>query len=220
MLIFAESIDSVRTALMLSDSLSTGGNACVLAVASASAAEGKTSVATSLAVSFASATKKRTLLVDADLRSPDVAAALGVPGGPGLAELLSGTTRLGEALHRVGDTNTYVLPAGTAKGNPHHLVQSAAISEILDRLGKSFSYIIIDTPPVLSASESLVYAKAADFVVYCTLRDVSRAAQVRTAIGRLHDAGANLAGAVLSGVPCKMYEYQYGVYGHESLDRG
>ncbi|MFV2070994.1 MAG: hypothetical protein ACC645_28840, partial [Pirellulales bacterium] len=74
MFIFAESIDSVRTNLLLSGNLRDNE---VLAVSSAASDEGKTSVATSLAVSIAGATKKPTLVLDADLRSPNVAEILG-----------------------------------------------------------------------------------------------------------------------------------------------
>jgi Mrp family chromosome partitioning ATPase len=140
MFMFAESIDSIRTSLMLSDSLG-GADSRVFAVVSAASGEGKTSVATSLVVSFAGATKKRTLLIDADLRSPDAASVLGIANAPGLAEVLSSKISLNEAIHRVGETNTYVLPAGKAKGNPHHLVNHAKIEKLLDTLKKEFEVI-------------------------------------------------------------------------------
>jgi polysaccharide biosynthesis transport protein len=186
----------------------------VIAICSAASGEGNTSVATSLTVSFAGASKKRTLLIDADLRSPEAAAVLGVANRPGLAELLAGKNSLEEVIQRVGATNAYVLPAGRCKGSPHHLVQPSVVNRLLNGLKEKFTTIIIDTPPVLSASESLVYAKAADLVVYCTLRDVSQASQLRSAVSRLHDAGVVFAGAVLSGVPCSTYAQHYGVYGN------
>lgn len=218
MYIFAESIDSVRTSLMLSESLACQREGCVWAIVSAASGEGKTSVATSLAVSFASATKTPTLIIDADLRAPDVAEVLGTPGRPGFAEVLEEKVTLSDAIRRVGDTNTYVLPAGRAKGNPHHLVDSTKVAKLLESLRPNFPHIIIDTPPVLSASESLIYAKAADYVVYCALRDTTRAKQLRSAVSRLHDAGAQIAGAVLSGMPVNSYAYAYGVYGASRQD--
>jgi Mrp family chromosome partitioning ATPase len=91
-------------------------------------------------------------------------------------------------------------------------LHGSKIDELLGTLREKFSTIIIDTPPVLSASESLVYAQAADLVVLCSLADVSRATQVRAAVNRLQSTGANVAGAVLSGVPFNRYVYQYGTY--------
>jgi polysaccharide biosynthesis transport protein len=213
MFIFAESIDSLRTNLVLSDQL---GSQSVLVVTSATSGEGKTSVATSLTGSIAAATKKPTVIIDADLRSPDVAGVLGVPNQPGLAEVLLGRTPLREALHRVGETNTYVLPAGRAKVNPHHLIQEESIQKLLNQLKQKFETIVIDTPPILGASESLVFAKAADRVLYCSLRNVSRSSQVRVAVDRLDQAGAQVAGAVLGGTPVNHYAYVYGYYSSET----
>ncbi|MCC6493248.1 MAG: polysaccharide biosynthesis tyrosine autokinase [Pirellulales bacterium] len=216
MFVFAESIDSVRTSLMLSEAFSSSTGGCVWAIVSAASGEGKTSVATSLAVSFAGATKTPTLIIDADLRAPDAAEVLGVPNRPGLAEVLADKVTLSDAIRRVGETNTYVLPAGRAKGNPHHLVEQGKIEKLLETLRPRFPHIVIDTPPVLAASESLIYAKASDYVVYCALRDVTRARQLKAAVSRLQDAGANLAGALLSGMPVSSYAYVYGIYGRES----
>jgi len=210
--VFAESIDSLRTSLMLTEHLGTPGQERVIAFCSAVSGEGKTSVATSMAMSVAEATQQPTLIIDADLRFPDVATFFNVPESPGVSEVLTGHASIAEALHRVGDTHAYVMPAGKLEVNPHHILNGAKVEELLQTLRKKFSTIIIDTPPVLSASESLVYAKAADLVVFCTLADTSRAGQVRVAAERLQQTGANLTGAVLSGVSMNRYGYRYGTY--------
>jgi len=210
MYIYAESIDSLRTNLVLSNLL---GSKSVLAVTSATSGEGKTSVSTSLASSIAAASKKPTVIIDADLRSPDVADVFGTPPKPGLSELLLNKCPLRDAIHRVGETNTYVIAAGLAKVNPHHLVQSSLIEQLLSRLKQEFETIVIDTPPILGASESLVFAKAADTVIFCSLRDVSRARQIHVSVDRLEHAGAKIAGAVLGGMPVSHYAYSYGYYG-------
>jgi Mrp family chromosome partitioning ATPase len=72
--------------------------------------------------------------------------------------------------------------------------------------------VIIDTPPVLAASEALVLAKAADATLMCAMRDVSRADQIRKASERLLAAGGRPVGTVLSGVPTHRYNYRYGTY--------
>jgi len=213
MFIFAESIDSLRTNLMLTENLGGEGQPRVIAIASAASGEGKTSVATSLAVSIAGATKKPTLLIDADLRTSDVAKVLGVTARPGLAELFAGKASLSEAIHPSGQTNTYVLPAGEHRVNPHHVMHGSKIDELFDSLRAKFSTILVDTPPILGASESLIYAKASDLVVFCTLRNVSRAKRVRVAVERLQTTGANVVGTVLSGIPIGRNTYAYGYSG-------
>jgi capsular exopolysaccharide synthesis family protein len=214
LLIYAESIDSLRTNLMLTEQVGVPGQPRVIAICSAASGEGKTSVATSLAMSIAEATMQPTLVLDADLRSPEVGTFLEVPNEPGITEVFSGKAEIEHAIHRVGETLAYVLPAGKGDVNPHHVLQGSKIDELLSTLREKFSTIVIDTPPILAASEALVYAKAADLVVFCSLADVSRAKQVRMAVDRLHATGANIAGAVLSGVPFNQYVHRYGAYSH------
>lgn len=212
--VFAESIDSLRTNLMLTENLGINGQRRVIAICSAASGEGKTSVAAYLASSIAEATRQPTLVLDADLRSPDIADFFAVPTHPGVAEFFAGKASLSEAIHRVGNSNSYVMPAGKHQVNPHHILHDEKIDKLFAALRQKFSTIIIDTPPILGASESLVYAKAADLVVFCTLADASRVKQVRLAVDRLQSTGANLAGAVLSGVPISRYVSSYGSYAY------
>jgi polysaccharide biosynthesis transport protein len=86
------------------------------------------------------------------------------------------------------------------------------VGELLDRLRPKFGSIVIDTPPILGASEAVVLAKAADAVVLCSLSGVSKVKQLRLAIERLEHAGVNIAGAVLSGSSVDRYSYRYGYY--------
>jgi capsular exopolysaccharide synthesis family protein len=213
--VFAESVDSLRTQLMLTEQVGVLGSQRVVAVCSAASGEGKSSLATSLALSLAEATKRPTLLIDADLRSPDIANFLNVPSRPGICEVIEGKAELEKAIHRVGKSSAYVLPAGRLKGSPHHVFEGFKIEKLLAALRDSFDTILIDTPPVLAASDALVYAKAADLVLFCSLADTSRANQVRVAVDRLRGTGANVAGAVLSGVSVGSYVYRYGTYGQD-----
>jgi capsular exopolysaccharide synthesis family protein len=207
--IFAESINSLRTNLAVTENL---GQRHVLAVTSSVSGEGKTSVATSLAMSIENATGRPTLIIDADMRSPDVATILKTRSRPGLFDLLSNRCQLDEAIHRVNETNLYVIPGGRATRSPHHVVAVDAIKQLLDQLRPRFDTIVIDTPPILGASETLVIAKACDTALVCTRCDVSRVKQVRMAVERLEHAGVNLAGTVLSGTSAKRYAYIYGYY--------
>jgi capsular exopolysaccharide synthesis family protein len=207
--IYAESINSLRTNLALAEGL----NRQVLVVTSASAGEGKTSVAVSLAMSIANATGKPTLIIDGDLRSPFVATMLRAKNQPGLFEVLSNTCKLDDAIQHLGDNGLCVIPGGHATRSTHRVLGIDELNRLLEQLRERFSTIVIDTPPILGASESLVLAKAADAVLFCALCGVSKAAQVRLAMDRLHHARVNVAGAVLSGTSAKRYQYVYGYYG-------
>ena len=207
--IFEESVDSLRTALTLSNGLH---DMRILAITSAASHEGKTSVASQLAISLARASGKPTLLIDGDMRSPDVHRVFGIDRGPGLAEVLSQQCRLGDAVVKTSNPNVYLLPAGRLKVSPHRLLGNGAWKAVLEQLPTGFRYVVIDTPPVLAASEALVLAKSADASLLCVMRDVSRTDQVRKASDMLHMAGGRPVGTVLNGVPVSNYKYRYGVY--------
>jgi capsular exopolysaccharide synthesis family protein len=207
--IFAESINSLRTNLTLATGLT---DQQVLAVTSASPSEGKTSVAVSLALSIANATGQPTLIIDGDMRSPFVSTMLKTKNQPGLFELLSNKCKLEDVIQQVEGSDLHVIAGGRATRSTHSVACVAELQRLLDELRPRYSTIVIDTPPILGASESLVLAKAAGSVLFCTLCNVSKAKQVRLAIERLENAQVNVAGAVLSGTPAKRYEYVYGYY--------
>jgi len=207
--LFEESIDDVRTGLALADDLE---GMRVLAVTSATKGEGKTSFASQLAVSMARATGKPTLLIDGDLRSPDVHRVFDCQQTPGLAEVLAGQCSADEVIVETGVAELRILPAGKTKVSPQRLVNNGELKQLIAQLRETFDYIVLDTPPVLAAAESLVLNKTADAVVLCALRDLSRSALVRHATDRLTAAGCRTVGSVLNGIPPHRFRYAYGHY--------
>jgi capsular exopolysaccharide synthesis family protein len=167
-------------------------------------------------MSIANASEQPTLLIDGDMRSPFAATMLRAKSQPGLFEVLSKTCALDDAIQQVGDNGLFLIPGGRATNSTHRVLGTNELTQLLEQLRTRFSTIVIDTPPILGASEALILAKSADAVLFCTLCGVSKATQVRLAIDRLHHARANLAGAVLSGTPVRRYEYVYGYYSHAS----
>jgi capsular exopolysaccharide synthesis family protein len=211
--VFEESIDTLRTCLILSESLR---DMRVLAVTSGTNREGKTSVAVQLAVSIARASGQPTLLIDGDMRSPDVHHALEASVEPGLADVLARRCGLKEAIVTELSQPMHFLPAGRAHASPHKLLGNGVLRSVLDEARASYRYVIVDTPPVLAASEALILASAADASLICAMRDVSRLDQIKRAHERLVAAGARPVGIVLSGIPAKRYAYRYGTYAHAS----
>ncbi|HUT90269.1 MAG TPA: polysaccharide biosynthesis tyrosine autokinase [Thermoguttaceae bacterium] len=207
--VFEESVDSLRTCLALSEPLR---DVKVLAVTSAANNEGKTSVAVQLAVSSARASGEMALLIDGDMRSPDVHKVLETRLGPGLAEVLNGECTLEEAIITDWSSRVHILPAGKLRGSPHKLLGNGALKSLLETVRSSYRHVVIDTPPILAAGEALVFARAADASLICAMRDVSRMDQINTAHDRLKGAGGNPVGVVLNGVPTKQYAYRYGTY--------
>jgi len=207
--LYEESIDGLRTYLTLVESLK---GMRVLAVASAVSREGKTSLAAQLAVSLARATGERTLLVDGDIRSPDIHRIFDVEREPGLVEVLRGDKSIQESIQTSFSGTLHLLTAGQLRTSPHRLIGNGEFGRLVDNLKDMYRYVIIDTPPILSASEALVMAQAADATILCVRRDYSRAAQVKEAYSRLQATGVKTAGAVLNGIPSREYSSRYGNY--------
>jgi capsular exopolysaccharide synthesis family protein len=210
---FEESIDSLRTTLMLAGQFQ---DVRVLAVTSAGSREGKTSVSVSLAISFARALSEPTLLIDADMRAPDIHRLFDKPLGPGLAEVLAGEAAVEDAILTDCGKNVHVLPAGRLTASPHRLLSGGKLNDLLAKVSPKYRYIIVDTPPVLAAAESMIIAREADLSLLCAMRNVSCGVHVRKASEKLLAAGSRLFGAVLSGVPSSRYGYHYNAYRHVS----
>lgn len=208
---FEESVDGLRSCLMLSEPLK---HMRVLAVTSATSQEGKTSVAAQLAVSIARATGEDTLLIDGDARSPDMHRLFDVPLEPGLCEVLDGRSTVPGAIRASRYEGLYVLPAGKLPASPNQVFRRQSVQSLLDEVRSSFRHVVVDTPPVLGASEALCLANAADVCVVCARWDISRIDRVRAACERLFSADVCPVGIVLNGVPFRHYAYRYGRYAY------
>ncbi|MGE0760253.1 MAG: tyrosine-protein kinase family protein [Pirellulaceae bacterium] len=207
--LFEESIDSLRVCLWLPEERK---NVQVLSVCSAVHGEGKTSVASQLAVSMAKCSRTPVLIIDADMRSPDIFQIFKISNDPGLAALLDRRCTLDEALVTDWSERVHVLPAGKLTKSPHKLLSDDVFPALLSTLRVRYTHIIIDTPPVLSAAEALLLAKWSDGTIICTRRNYSRERQVKLARERLVAAGAKPLGAVFNAVPTRRYAYTYGSY--------
>ncbi|TWT54684.1 Tyrosine-protein kinase YwqD [Rubripirellula amarantea] len=207
--VFEESVDTLRSNLF--HSLATK-NIRSIAVASSMTSEGKSSVASQLAISIAKATGETVLLVDADLRCPDQHSLFGLDIGPGLAGVLSGEVEFEQAIDSTLGHLIHVMPAGPLKANPHRLINQASMKKFLDQALESYSFVVFDTAPVLAAGETLAVVSVVESTLVCVMRDVSRLDNVGRAMRRIQASGASIAGTVFSGVTPRQYSYRYGDY--------
>jgi capsular exopolysaccharide synthesis family protein len=207
--LFEESVDSLSTTLTLREDLK---QCKVFTITSALSGEGKTSVSCQLVVSLARSTSSKVLLIDGDLRAPDVHHVFGRPMTAGLVGYLNGTSDWRELVDRDWNDSIHILTSGYLKGSPHRILSNGRFEKMIAEARKEYDYIVLDTPPVLPASEALLFAKVADAVLMCALRDKSRIEQLVQAYHRLESSGANVAGSVLSGVPVREYASYYGDY--------
>jgi capsular exopolysaccharide synthesis family protein len=139
----------------------------VVAISSPAAGDGKTVTAINLAGALARGTADRVLLIDGDLRRPSVARQLGVPDGTvGLADaLLSDGVRLEEAITPIERYNLHVMPAGTVRGRVGDMLRSPRLETLLAAARQTFSYVVVDTPPLLPVFDSAILSRSVDGVL-------------------------------------------------------
>jgi len=207
--LFEESVDSLRTYLSLVEPIQ---DLRAMAITSAISGEGKSSLSAQLAISLERASGEPTLIIDGDMRYPSQHDRFGIAPGPGLAEVLSKKCSVEEAIVASPLHSIFVLPAGFLSGSPHRLLNNGSFAELLQHLRTRYRHVVIDTPPILPASEALVMARAADATVLCMRRDYSRLDQVQDAQERLDAAKVHILGGVLNGIPLSHYTRKYTDY--------
>ncbi|RBL99634.1 hypothetical protein C1H84_14565 [Glutamicibacter soli] len=179
-----------------------------VAVTSALPAEGKSTLTLNLAVALAE-TRKRVLVIDADLRRPTVATVCGIDGQFGLTTVLSGNARLDEAIVQWGPI--HVMPAGRTAPNPAELLSSMAMAEILAASAGNFDFVLVDSAPLLPVSDTLALVRHVDGTLLVTRAGSTKVRHLRTALNALEGVKATICGIVLNrvrvGVRAEHYSY-------------
>ncbi|MBY0228377.1 MAG: polysaccharide biosynthesis tyrosine autokinase, partial [Gemmataceae bacterium] len=189
-----ESIDAIRARLLHeADTRSTR----VVMVTSAGPGEGKTTLAAALAASLARAGRK-TLLLDGDLRHPSVHEVFGVDGTVGFSEVLIGESELLEAVQDTQLENLSVMPAGQWDREVLGALARGGLEPIFERLAEEFDFVLIDSHPVLEATDALLIGTQADGVLLSVLSDVSQMPRVYAAQQQLASVGIRVLGAVVN----------------------
>ena len=193
--------DSFRSTL--ASILYTGENGNrphVIALTSANPQEGKTTVASNLALALAEI-GRRVLLIDGDLRKPRLHEIFNVPNAWGLSDLLGGT-KPPEGLEAMaietGYGGLYLLAAGSAASSISNLLHSPRALELLQRMRQEFDMVIIDTPPMLQMPDARILGRLADGVIL-VVRAAKTTKETAAAAGqRLTDDGTRVLGTVLN----------------------
>ncbi|HVI01446.1 MAG TPA: polysaccharide biosynthesis tyrosine autokinase [Enhygromyxa sp.] len=225
--LMAERCRGIRTSLafMLSSERSLA-----LLVTSPASAEGKSSTAMNLALSYCQA-KKKVCLVDADMRRPRLHQVFPPPVGKeeyGLATVLQGEHLLVDALQ--GDLEgapetLQVLTCGRIPENPAELIESAAYRKVMAELRERFDVVIIDSPPALPVTDPLLLAPQVDGVVMVARCRSTTRIDIQRALTQLRQGDNNLLGVVLNELDARdegrRYSSEYYTYRpHEEIEAG
>ena len=179
--------------------------------------DGKTSVSTNCAITLAQLGMGDVLLVDADLRHPDLHRILDVPQTPGLSDLLVGGVGVAEVIRPTRIPGLFVIPAGPVPTNPAELLFSPRFTQALAALGERFAHIVIDTPPLLGVSDTLVLAPRVEGVILVLRHGHAGRDAAQRAVQMLGSVRARLLGVVLNHADVRSTAAGYQYYHHEPI---
>lgn len=182
----------------------------VIMVSSAVSGEGKTTVATQLAMSLAR-TGHRTVLVDFDLRRPALDGVFGIPIQPGVGELLKHEVELPAAVHSEHSDKLSVITAGNWNHGSVEVLANGSTSLLFDSLRSEYDFVIVDGSPILPVADTRFISQHVDGVVLSVLRDISRIPKVSAACELLAAFNVRTLGAVVTGAAQEEY-YQKSRY--------
>jgi capsular exopolysaccharide synthesis family protein len=189
-------------------------------VVSAVPADGKTTVAVHLAAAAASSGAKA-LLLEADLRRPTVSQRVGSTPSVGLAEVLTHGAQLSEVVREISIRGSSADPAadhasfelitaGFPPPNPHELIESKRMAELLEELSSDYDLVVIDTPPLLSVSDAIPLIGRVDGVLIVSRLGATTSDAARRLASELKGLNAPVLGIVANGLRSRAQAYYYG----------
>jgi capsular exopolysaccharide synthesis family protein len=212
MSVTSEAYRGIRTSLQY---LALNREMTVIMLTSATSGEGKTSTVANLAVAFADAGMS-VAVIGCDLRRPRIHQFFGVDGSVGLTSVLVGSATLNEAVQQApNQPNIRVLPSGPRPPNPSELLSLDRTSQVIDALRPSHQVILLDCPPVLPVTDSLVVSRLSDAALVIATTNKTSKRELKQCFERLHQVDCPLVGTILNGVSevgsyGSLYEY-YGI---------
>jgi capsular exopolysaccharide synthesis family protein len=217
----AEAVRTLRTAIHFGLS---GHDTRILCITSPSPGDGKSTVASNLAIAMAQA-DQRVLLIDADMRKPTQHLIFEVDPPHGLSSVLSSQTPVEDLILPTGIECLDILPCGALPSNPVELLNNGFFAELLEKLKGRYDKIVVDSPPVMPVADARVIAAIADSTLLVLRAERSARRLSQAARNELWRVRAKRLGVVVNGVPSNRnhsygYGYGYGDYGYGQIDDG
>jgi len=195
-----ESLRAIHSVMKINPA---AAGAKVLITTSTRPGEGKTFVTTNIALTFAQHGEK-VLVIDADLRLPNVAGSVGIDSEVGISQYFNETVGLDQAIIRDLEPGLDILPVGSVCKNPTQVINSPRFAEMITELRGRYDRIFIDTPPLGAVSDALHLVPKVDGVIYVVRFNMVKKRNALSCIARLREAGVPVVGAVLNSMVTRM----------------
>jgi capsular exopolysaccharide synthesis family protein len=207
--VVAEAYRSLRTNLAFARAQS---RLRTIVLTSPGPADGKSTTAANLAITFAQQGQK-TLLVDADLRRAVLDKTFSIPRTPGLTEVIVGIATFENAVHDTSVENLSVMGSGQLPPNPSELLGSERMREVLAQACARFDVVLFDSPPLLAVTDAAVLSTIVDGTILVVRTGSTTREAVRRAVTQLRNVHSHVLGAVLNDIDIRSGSY-YGGYGY------
>ncbi len=207
-----ETFRTIHSALKLNDE---SKNAKVIMSTSTVPGEGKSFVSSNMALTFANHGEK-TLLLDADLRLPNVARSLQLDNDRGLLGHIEKGADLDSVIIREVYPNLDVLPTGGKSKNPTQVMNSAKFEAMFAELRDRYDRIVVDTPPLAAVSDALSLLPLIDGVIYVIKFNTVKRKTAIVNVRRLWESNTPVFGAILNNITSTLASYYYSHYSDES----
>jgi len=204
--LLSEAYRNLRTSVLLSSS--NGHPPKLLVVTSSQKGEGKTTTSINIGIALAQA-GENVILLDCDMRDPKLHRALKLSPESGMSIYLSGQSELLPLVQKTEVPNLSAVTSGRIPPNPAELIGSQRMKDGLALLAKSYSYIVIDTPPVLSVTDARVLGTMVDGVILVIQGGVTPREAVRLTKRLLQEVHARIIGTLLNDVNIRSSDYSY-----------
>jgi succinoglycan biosynthesis transport protein ExoP len=211
----AEAYRAVRTAVTFGV---PAGAAKTIVVTSPTPGDGKSTLASNLAIALAQA-GKRTLLLDSDFRRPVQHKLFEMSHEIGVTSVLAGRDALAKAIQKTACEGLDLLPSGPIPLNPSELLNGESFAEILDELAGVYDHIVLDCPPVMSVTDARILGAVCDVTILVVRANKVTRKNVEHVRAMLASVGARLLGCVVNDVPRGQgAEGYYGGYGYAPIE--
>jgi capsular exopolysaccharide synthesis family protein len=182
--------------------------------------EGKSTIASLLAIALSSYGERMTLLIDADLRRPCIHKLFDMRQSPGVAELLLGEAGMEEVLNSTPLNDLKIITSGREIQKVSKFLKTRTLKNLLEQFKLKFGYVVIDTTPIIPVPDSLILSQQVDGVIMVLKAGSTPREVVKRAHNLLKNARGNSIGIILNNIKKALpYYYNYEYYGYRSSKR-